>query len=215
MIYGQDFGSRWALLPVSWAGILCCYLLLRKLMRLDESNEKEEIAGKIHCLRVLSGCVGSGILVWRLCAEKMVFFFPFCIVAACLLGACVMDVETRVVYNYVWWISGTAGAVAMLLSGNNQWVPVLLFILLQELFFAKMYGRADCHGFAVCALAEGAFGMGLKEYLLHMLLAFFLLGVVQFLKHNVGKNGNLKNPVPFLPYITSAFWINLTVYFLF
>lgn len=157
------------------------------------------------------------------------------IIAACLLGASIMDLKTCTVYNYIWWVMGAAGIVRLLvrrvflesqqikdvpierlyiesMGGENVWISLFIFILLQELFFCRMYGRADCHGFAACALVGATWGMGLKEHLLHMLIAFGLLGVVQLMKGNVGRNGNLKKPVPFIPYLTVAFWVNLGAY---
>ena len=161
--------------------------------------------------------------------------------AASLLAACIMDIQSSMVYDYVWWLGGAAGGLlmgGMILAWRRNGVQgyeginavgerlgmssaqlellgsVIIFILVQELLFSKFYGRADCHAFSVCALAEGAVGMGMKEYLVHMLLAFGVLAVVQLLRGNVGRDGNLKNPVPFLPYITITFWINHVIFLL-
>lgn len=131
-------------------------------------------------------------------------------VAACLLFACITDLKSREVYNITWWISGAAAA-ALLLGEGERLQPSLLpelglFILLQLKLFSKMYGRADCYAFSVCAVAEAAAGLPFGGYLLHMLLSFLLLALVQALRRNIGKNGNLRRPVAFLPYITLAFW---------
>lgn len=43
-----------------------------------------------------------------------------------------------------------------------------------------------------------------------MLVSFGILGMVQLLRHNINAKGNLKKPVPFIPYIALAFlllWI--------
>lgn len=130
------------------------------------------------------------------------------IAAACLLAACVMDVETHLIYDYVWWISGAAALLLLVFSGNCKtvWRDVLCFILLQQLLFGKMYGRADCHAFSVCAIIEGAFAMKMQDYLMHMLIAFCILAAVQLVRGNVGRGGNLKAPIPFLPYIALSFW---------
>ena len=89
----------------------------------------------------------------------------------------------------------------------NIGLELFLFILLQEVGFAKLYGRADCHAFVACAMLERALGMGMKEYLTHMLLAYIFLAIVQGAKRNIGRDGNLKKPIPFLPYITVSFWV--------
>lgn len=132
------------------------------------------------------------------------------IIAACLLFACITDCRSREVYNVTWWAAGAAAAV-LLFGGRRRPDGVLLlelgvFILLQLKLFPKMYGRADCYAFSVCAVAEAAAGLSMTEYFLHMLLSFLFLAFVQALRHNIGNGGKLRHPVPFLPYITLAFW---------
>lgn len=132
------------------------------------------------------------------------------VIAVCLLFACITDCRTCQVYNFTWWISGTA-ALLLLATGEKSMdvecaAELGFFMLLQLKLFSKMYGRADCYAFCVCALAEAAAGLGLAGYLVHMLTAFCLLAVIQGIRRNVDRRGNLKQPVPFLPYITLAFW---------
>ena len=163
-------------------------------------------------------CLNGGKL---LCTVGLLGIF-----AGGLLAACIMDMRYCYVYNYVWWAGGAAGIGILVLSlwerlqhwatesvksiSSNDAVEVLgslvIFVLLQELFFCRFYGRADCHAFVVCALAEGALGIPMKGYLIHMLLAFGILAIVQLIHGNVGADGNLKSPVPFLPYIAVSFW---------
>ena len=99
----------------------------------------------------------------------------------------------------------------MLLQRNGrigEALPGLLFfICLQQFLFSRMYGRADCHAFSVCALHLASLGVGLRGYLEQMLLAFLFLAIFQFFRKNIADNGNLKRPVPFLPYITLAFFL--------
>lgn len=102
-------------------------------------------------------------------------------------------------------------ALLLLITGENRMdmecvAGLGLFVLLQLKLFSKMYGRADCYAFCVCALAEAAAGLGIVEFLIHMLAAFCLLAVIQGIHRNIDRRGNLKQPVPFLPYITLAFW---------
>lgn len=130
------------------------------------------------------------------------------IIAASLLFACYTDYCTCEVYNVAWWISGTAAILLMLLNGNLTIAVILelgVFCLIQLLLFAKMYGKADCYAFCVCAMAETACGMGFSEYLFHMMFAFGILAIIQLFSRNVNSKGNLKHPVPFLPYITAGF----------
>lgn len=130
------------------------------------------------------------------------------IVSGGLLAAWVMDVETHLIYDFVWWISGSAAGILWMISGNVQavWWDVLCFMILQQLLFGRLYGRADCHAFCVCAPALGAFGMIMQDYLIHMLIAFCILTATQLIRGNVDCKGRLKVPVPFLPCIVIGFW---------
>lgn len=130
------------------------------------------------------------------------------VIAASLLVACYTDCRTCEVYNVIWWVSGTAAALSMILNGKVTIAMVLelgVFCLIQLLLFSRMYGKADCYAFCVCAMAETACGMGFPEYLFHMVFAFGILAMVQLARQNVNSKGNLKHPVPFLPYITMGF----------
>lgn len=130
-----------------------------------------------------------------------------------LLVACIMDIKEQMVYRFLWLISGV-GSV-LLLGGRvyadgmqTEWMMELLFfIALQQLWFKRFYGRADCHAYCVCAVAMNAFGLVLIDYVMHMLITFVGLAVVQFLRRNVGCGGRLKKPVALIPYITIAFWV--------
>ena len=132
------------------------------------------------------------------------------VIALCLLFACITDCITCQVYNFTWWISGAAAALLLGTRKNGISLVCLgelgFFILLQLRLFSRLYGRADCYAFSVCAIAEAAAGLELAGFLVHMLGAFCLLALVQGMRRNIGKRGNLKRPVPFLPYITLAFW---------
>ena len=50
-------------------------------------------------------------------------------------------------------------------------VAVLVFVMLQQLLFSRMYGKADCHAFSVCALAECGNAVGMVGFLLQMFLS--------------------------------------------
>lgn len=150
--------------------------------------------------------------------------------AGCLLFACITDVHFYQVYQITWWIGGAAGVGLLFLQMYStfgqeylnftriylhtevaDWgkclLSLVLYGVLQEYFFCKMYGRADCHGFLVCAVVECALGGTLKTYLFQMLLAIAFLTLVQLFHKNINRKGNLITPVPFLPYITLSFWV--------
>lgn len=85
-------------------------------------------------------------------------------------------------------------------------VAVLVFVMLQQLLFSRMYGKADCHAFSVCALAECGNAVGMVGFLLQMFLSVVLLTIVQLFRGNVTPRGRLREPQPFIPYIITAFF---------
>ncbi|MCM1542038.1 MAG: hypothetical protein NC121_12370 [Blautia sp.] len=131
-----------------------------------------------------------------------------------LLYGCITDLKSQKVYNFTWWFGGLA-AGGLLWKSLWGGLPVTalwhltVYAALQLGLFAHMYGKADCYAFCVCAMAEASLGMGFSDYLVLMLLALCLLFPVQLLQCNIAKNGNLKRPVAFLPYITAAFMLHM------
>lgn len=154
------------------------------------------------------------------------------IVAGCLLFACLTDMMICEVYQFTWW--GAGGASVFLgiyenvcvdgIYGENvcpdklfsetvmSFAIMVCYLVLQEMFFSRFYGRADCHAFVVCATAGCALGMGMPWFFLHMTTAFFLLIIVQIFQKNIGSRGRLRQAVAFLPYITLSFWLMIVFY---
>lgn len=139
-----------------------------------------------------------------------------------LLLACVTDSLLCQVYNFTWWIS-LAAALALLWCRRSVLMEegficsdmlggLLLFVGLQLLLRGRIYGCADSYAFCVCALAGTALGISAAGFLTHMLLAYLLLFVMQLFRRNLNHKGNLREPVPFMPYITVAFWITLVLH---
>ncbi len=168
-------------------------------------------------------CAGNGVLIVLLgerAGEDVRPAAPLLGAAAGgLLAACRMDRVCCMVYDFVWWPVLMAGAglwwgvgTGMGTGSRGDWRALLFFVLLQRCLFARFYGRADVYGFCACALLLGAQGAGLLEYLLHMGLAFLMLAAVQGVGHNIGADGNLRRPVPFLPYIIASFWMFLLMF---
>lgn len=131
--------------------------------------------------------------------------------AAALGYAAAMDGRYQKVRRGIWLWAGTAALLLFCLrrmgGQGDFWgisKEILCFILLQFLFFGKMYGRADCFAFSCCGIFLGALGGGIREYLLHMLLSIGILGTVQLIRGNVDKHGNLREPKAFIPYISVA-----------
>ena len=133
------------------------------------------------------------------------------ILTAALAAAVVSDLRTRTVCDLCWWC-GLASCAWMLGIRvaeygllSVDWFGTGLFLLIQELVMSRSYGRADCHGFCICALALAALGMGLREDTGMMLVSFLLLVTVQILKRNIRRDLKLRIPVAFVPYIAAGF----------
>lgn len=168
------------------------------------------------------GAFAGEYLSFRMGAEGILLS----LLAGGLLAAACMDAENCYVYNYVWWwclpwtgiLLGLPVSKAYMEDGVcritdrfsiQQAAAVALFVLLQQILFAQMYGRADCHAFSVCALAGCAWQGNLLWFLIHMLSALTLLAAVQFCRRNVTPDGKLRVPKPFIPYIVVTFWVQI------
>ena len=223
MNYGQDcdkFSSRMGCLLFCLAVVFLTYYCLRMLQKLDKEAEciKQQKKGVSPVLQLCVCVLNSEAVflfgeIWMFGTDifpvnNMIWYVMlFAILAGCLTAACIMDVESCMIYDYVWWLGMIAGVLLLCIGKCDRIMELLLFILLQELFFCRFYGRADCHAFAVCAITETAMGIGMKGYLIHMLVAFSMLALIQGMCHTINNKGNLKQPIPFLPYITGSFWI--------
>lgn len=201
------------------------------IRRLDDSSWELTFVEKcvLFAVSSMNGIVLRGISgLGRTKVTEAEYIF-LALFAGCLLFACITDFKQCVVFQFTWWVAVVAlggwGAVKMM---RNGWSIVnvrqdtsmlshlgglFLYIMLQECFFSRMYGRADCHGFSLCAVAEYLCGINMSGYVYHMAIAFGMLGVVQVVRKNVNCKGNLKKPVAFLPYITVAFWLWLYIAF--
>lgn len=220
MSYGQDcgkFGCRMGCLLLCLLVVIVTYYCLRKLQKLDRDADQVKLQKGIEspilqlCACMLSGevvFVCGGIWISDTLPINIIIWYVMLLatLAGCLMAACIMDVESCMIYDYVWWLGLIAAVLLLCIGKCERIMELLLFILLQELFFCKFYGRADCHAFVVCAITETAMGMGMKSYLIHMLLAFGLLALIQGMRRNINNKGNLKRPIPFLPYIAGSFW---------
>lgn len=174
--------------------------------------DRKIMPGKKEQLAVLGAAVlGSVLNGWLLGQGALFARLSLSLFMGCLLLACVTDMVICQVYNFVWPVSGAA-AVILLADRKREALVVweiLLFCVIQMVLFARMYGKADCYAFCVCAIAEAGLGSGMSGFLIHMLVSFFLLTTVQAMRKNIGPGGRLKKPVPFLPYITAGFYIML------
>lgn len=197
--------------------VLLIIVTLRGGIRIIEQWDGKLTLGKREWCLVYVGCMLCG----RCAAEIGSAWMCLCIILGCLMTACITDLLYYKVHNFLWWVSGATATCMVFrlwitrLSDRKfygELAGLLIFILLQLLFFSKMYGRADCYAFCVCAAAEFGLGMHIFEFLLHMLVAYIILFIIQIYRKNIGKTGNLKASVAFVPYITASFLIILHKY---
>ena len=128
------------------------------------------------------------------------------VLAAYLLVAAIQDMQCCEVYDILHILAVPSGLLLLKETDGRQLLSLLMFIILQFVLFMRLYGEADGYAFLVCAIYESNGNGGFITYLLHMASAFMLLAVVQGIKHNIAGNGNLRKPVPFLPYIATTVW---------
>lgn len=159
---------------------------------------------------LLAGCCLGAAHITSLCGSQQPMLWPGYLVLAVYLTVCsITDFQTCKVYDILQVPAAVAGAILCLLQeplpGGGS--GLVLFALLQYLLFMRFYGEGDVMAFQICSLYLVGKGGDLQTLLLHMALAFTLLGAVQALRRNINQKGNLKVPVPFLPYIAcSLLW---------
>ncbi len=182
--------------------------VLRLITILDPEHgmRADRAAGGI----LLTGCcLGAGFTA-RLCSpQQPAFWLGYLVLTAYLTVCAITDFQTCKVYDILQVPAALAGAVLCLLQaplpGGGR--GLVLFALLQYLLFIRFYGEGDVMAFQICSLFLVGRGGDLQTLLLHMALAFALLGAVQAVRRNINHKGNLIVPVPFLPYIAcSLLW---------
>lgn len=132
------------------------------------------------------------------------------VLAAYLLVASIQDIQSYSVYDFLHAAAVPTGFVFVIAAPDREkLLSLTVFLIIQLGVFMHMYGAADGLVFLVCAVYESRFGKGLLTYLLHMGAAYILLGIVQGIRHNVNRYGNLKEPVAFVPYIAATVWLFL------
>lgn len=130
------------------------------------------------------------------------------LVMACM-GICALtDLQNCYVYDVV-VLTGILFVILMLLINGSEgkigeW---LTFSILQKVLFSKLYGEGDVLIFLLIGSLYFALGKGLFDMVVFMALAFSLLAVIQFLKGNISRSGNLKAPVPLVPYLVVILWV--------
>lgn len=178
-------------------------LKLITIMDQEHGLRADRAAGGIL---LMGCCLGAGITV-RLCnPQQPILWAGYLILTVYLTVCAITDFQTCKVYDLLQIPAAVAGAVLCLLQAPlpEGGRGLVLFALLQYLLFTRFYGEGDVMAFQICSLYLVGRGGDLQTLLLHMALAFILLGGVQAFKRNINPKGNLKAPVPFLPYIACS-----------
>lgn len=151
-------------------------------------------------------CLGAGYAAQLSSPQRPLLWLGYLMLAVYLTVCAITDLQTCKVYDILQVPAAVAGAVLCLyqapLPGGGK--GLVIFALLQYFLFMRFYGEGDVMAFQICSLYLVARGGDLQTLLLHMALAFILLGGVQVLRRNINQKGNLKVPVPFLPYIACS-----------
>ena len=207
--------------PIKWLICVCVIIFsMSEMFRIGRTDKNWSLRltyANWSVLIILSGI--NALCIISFSGDSYVLLIMLSIFAGCILAAAVMDWWEQMVYRFVWWAAGMVGMILLLLkffcidnkSGyvdfTNSIYQLCFYIVLQQIVFACFYGRADSHAFSVCAIMLTFMGQTFLAYICHMTVVFGGLALVQFVRGNVKLNGNLKEPVPLVPYIVAAFWV--------
>lgn len=180
--------------------LLLCFVAVKIILHFDKTSGLE-----FTCRQgvfFLLGSILSGIWI----DIRKLEMFSHGILAAYLLVSVYTDIQLKKVYDLMSYAAFAAGILLIMFSPDTRGSlgELGVFLVLQKLLFARMLGEADCIAFGICAMYMNAAGGDIMEYLFHMLLAVMLCGVIQLLRRNINKKGNMKEPVAFTPYIALA-----------
>jgi len=127
-----------------------------------------------------------------------------------IAAAAYSDWQIKYAYDFMNWIAVLAAIITLLLakqSNTRDIIIVAVFFLLQVTVCRLFYGAADCIVCSAVAIYLTAFGRRIDVVLLFLLTALILAFIVQLLKGNVNKKGNLKEVIPLIPYMVVALLI--------
>lgn len=160
---------------------------------------------------ILFYCAAVGIWIERFLVHwEWYGQFACGVLAAYLLIASIQDNQTYEVYDILHILALPTGVVYILAAPSREKIiSLVIYAVIQLGIFMRMYGAGDGFVFMVCAIYESRFGKGLSTYLLHMVAVFVMLGIVQGVRRNINKKGNLKKPVALVPYIAATVWFFL------
>lgn len=187
--------------------------ILKLFWKID--NELQQYSFNEIVKKVL--CFGS-IISWGLLLvyPQGVMTEQICIIVlAVYLTVCtVTDIFFYQVYDLMQYPGVLGGCIWILLKEPQTALggSLILFAGMQYFILIKKYGKADGMGYCICSLYLAGSGVDIEGYLYHMIISFSLLAVVQGIRGNITRKGNLKKAVALYPYIAVGFiimWIFL------
>ncbi len=136
------------------------------------------------------------------------------LLGAYLITCTVTDALICQVYDVMQYCGIFGGVIWLIVQKPEPWIglSLIFYALLQYLVLIRMYGKADGMGYCICSLYLAGADVDIEGYLYHMMVSFCLLAVVQCIRGNISKKGNLKKAVALYPYISIGFltmWIFL------
>lgn len=182
------------------------------MKRLDW-GQKMEMSAKTWILFGIGGLLLTDLWVKIARNQSVLIQVAWLVICSYFLSSALVDSMSHYVYDW-FQIWGMAAAVYLALQQSGSSFDririggsLIIFAILQAGIFMRLYGEADGMSFLVATLVESSLGYGIRMYLLHMIVSYLLLALVQICKKNVGGRGSLKKPVPFVPYILFGFYI--------
>lgn len=183
-------------------------LTLAVLWLITKSDQEHGLRADREAVEILSVgcCMGAGYIASHHRQEQPIILAGYLILAVYLTVCVVTDRKTCKIYDFLQLPASIAGAILCMARPlpAGAGLGLILFALLQYFLFGRLYGQGDVMAFQVCSLYIIGEGGDFQTLLLHMALSFAILGVIQLFRKNIDRRGNLKTPVPFLPYIACS-----------
>lgn len=183
-------------------------LTLAILWLITKSDQEHGLRADREAVEILSVgcCMGAGYIASHHRQEQPIILAGYLILAVYLTVCVVTDRKTCKIYDFLQLPASMAGAILCMARPlpAGAGLGLILFALLQYFLFGRLYGQGDVMAFQVCSLYIIGEGGDFQTLLLHMALSFAILGVIQLFRKNIDRRGNLKTPVPFLPYIACS-----------
>lgn len=204
MNYVQDFVKYIYIVGV----MASAAVLLGMFRKVDE--ELQEIAdNKMWVKWFWWGLLISMVLAYKPEYWRIWEWSALVMLGVYLVVCTVTDLLLSQVYDMMQFVGILGGSIWVLTKDiyPDIGLSLIFFALIQYGILIRMYGKADGMGYGVCSLYLAGVGMDIEGFLYHMVISFSLLAVVQGMKGNISKKGNLKKAVALYPYISMGFLI--------